>query len=176
MSYSYTVFDTKFGWIAIVASEQGLCKLTLPQPATDKALTLIGDLLPKSVANAASFRDLILRIGSYFEGENVEFRDPLDLRTSTAFQQEVWQATCTVPYGETQTYGWIAQQLGRPKSGQAVGKALACNPLPIVIPCHRIVGSARGSLGGFRGGMELKKQLLHLEASTNGRTPYHKTT
>jgi len=171
LSYSYTVFDTRLGWIAIVASEQGLCKLTLPQPAPDKALTLIGDMLPKAVASVSSFKELIAHIERYFEGEEVSFTDALDLRTSTTFQQEVWKATCTIPYGETRAYGWIAEQLGRPKSGQAVGKALACNPLPIIIPCHRVVGRARGSLGGFSGGLELKKRLLQLEASTNGRAP-----
>ena len=173
MAYSYTVFDTQFGWMVIVASGHGLCKLTLPQPAPDKALTLIADMLPKAVASTSSFRDVISRIELYFEGKQVEFSDILDLRDRTAFQQEVWKATCSIPYGKTRSYGWIAEQLGRPKSGQAVGKALASNPLPIVIPCHRVVGSMRGSLGGFSGGLELKKRLLQVESSTNGNHPSH---
>ncbi len=173
MEYSYTVFDTQLGWMAIVASEHGLCKLTLPQPAPDKAMTLIADLLPKAVASTASFRDLISRIERYFAGEEVGFPDELDLRTSTAFQESVWRTTRSIPYGETRSYGWIAEQLGRPRSGQAVGKALSCNPLPIIIPCHRVVGSARGVLGGFSGGLELKKRLLHLEISADGRKSQH---
>jgi len=159
--------------MVIVASGHGLCKLTLPQPAPDKALTLIADMLPKAVASTSSFRDVISRIELYFEGKQVEFSDILDLRDRTAFQQEVWKATCSIPYGKTRSYGWIAEQLGRPKSGQAVGKALASNPLPIVIPCHRVVGSMRGSLGGFSGGLELKKRLLQVESSTNGNHPSH---
>ena len=155
--------------MAVVASEYGLCKLTLPQPAPDKAMTLIADLLPKATASTSSFRDLTSRIESYFAGEEISFPDALDLRTSTLFQQAVWEATRSIPYGETRSYGWIAEQLGRPRSGQAGGKALSCNPLPIIIPCHRVVGSARGALGGFSGELELKKRLLQLEISVNGR-------
>lgn len=157
--------------MAIVASEHGLCKLTLPQPAPDKAMTLIADLLPKATASTSSFRDLISRIEHYFAGDEVSFPDELDLRTSTRFQEAVWEATRSIPYGETRSYGWVAEQLGRPRSGQAVGKALSCNPLPIIIPCHRVIGSARGALGGFSGGLELKRRLLQLEISTNGRNP-----
>ena len=170
MEYFYSVFDTQLGWMSVVGSDKGLCKLTLPQPAPDKAMTLIADLLPKATANSSSFNELSARIQRYFDGEETDFPYPLDLRTSTAFQQAVWNTTCTIPYGETRSYGWIAEQLGRPRSGQAVGKALACNPLPIIIPCHRVIGSNRGSLGGFSGGLELKKRLLHLEMSVNGRS------
>ncbi len=163
MAYEYTVFDTRFGWMAIVTSSNGLCKLTLPQPAPDKALTLISDLLRNAVAGTSSLRELTYRIGCYFDGEQVEFPDALDLEQYTLFQQDVWKHTCSIPYGETRSYGWIAKELGKPKSGQAVGKALACNPLPIIIPCHRVVAS-NGSLGGFSGGMELKRKLLQLES------------
>ena len=171
MAYKYVIFDTQFGWMAAVASEHGLCKLTLPQPAPDKAMTLIADLLPKATASTSSFKDLTRRIERYFEGLETSFSDELDLSTSTAFQQEVWRQTQSIPYGETRSYGWIAEQLGRPKSGQAVGKALACNPMPIIIPCHRVVGSNRGALGGFSGGLEMKKRLLQLEISNNGSSP-----
>lgn len=161
--YAYTVFDTEFGWMAIVGSQYGLFRLTLPQPAADKALVLISDLLPKSVANTAGFRDVIYRIERYFAGEAVDFPDELDLRNSTAFQRAVWKLARSIPYGETRTYAWVADQLKRPGSVRAVGQALARNPLPIVIPCHRIMG-ANGSLGGFSGGLELKKRLLELES------------
>lgn len=163
MGYVYTVFDTEFGWMAIVASEHGLRRLTLPQPAADKALVLISDLLPKAKASTASFRDVIHRIGLYFEGQRVEFPDSLDLRESTEFQRAVWKLTAAIPYGETRSYAWIAEQLGRPGSVRAIGQALAKNPLPIIIPCHRVVGS-NGAMGGFSGGLELKKRLLALEA------------
>jgi len=163
LGYIYTVFDTEFGWMAIVASEHGLRRLTLPQPAADKALVLISDLLPKARASTSSFRDVIHRIGRYFLGERVDFPDPLDLRESTEFQRAVWKLTASIPYGETRSYAWIAEELGRPGSVRAVGQALAKNPLPIIIPCHRVVGS-NGAMGGFSGGLELKKRLLALES------------
>lgn len=164
LAYAYTVFDTEFGWMAIVASDRGLCRLTLPQPAADKALVLITDYLPKAAANTGSFRDLVFRLERYFEGENVDFQDELDLRNGTKFQQDVWRLTCSIPYGQTKTYGWVANELGRPGSVRAVGQALARNPLPIIVPCHRVVGSG-GSLGGYSGGLEMKRKLLELESS-----------
>jgi len=163
LSYSYTVFDTEFGWMAIVASERGLCRLTLPQPAADKALVLISDLLPKATANTGTFRELVVRLGLFFEGVKVDFSDDLDLRNATRFQRDVWRLTSSIPYGETRTYGWIANELGRPGSVRAVGQAMARNPLPIIIPCHRIVGS-NGSLGGYSGGLEMKRRLLEMES------------
>ena len=167
MAHAYTVFDTEFGWMAIVASEYGLCRLTLPQPAVDKALVLISDFLPKAAADTTAFRELGFRLTRYFEGEKIDFSDDLDLRGSTDFQRDVWEANCSIPYGETRTYGWIAETLGRPGSVRAVGQALARNPLPIIIPCHRVVGSS-GSLGGYSGGLELKKRLLELELKGKG--------
>lgn len=164
MAYTYTVFDTEFGWMVIVASEQGLCRLTLPQPAVDKALVLISDLLPKATANTGTFRELVFRLGNFFEGEKIEFPDELDLRNATDFQRDVWRLTSSIPYGETRTYGWIANELERPGSVRAVGQAMARNPLPIIIPCHRIVGS-NGSLGGYSGGLEMKRKLLEMESS-----------
>ena len=168
MAYRYTVFDTKLGWMAIAASEGGLVRLTLPQPAADKAMVLISDLLPKATANTGSFRDVIARIERYLDGEQVEFPDPLDLSQWTEFQRQVWRLVSTVPYGQTRTYAWVAEQLGRPGSVRAVGQALARNPLPIIIPCHRIVGSS-GKLVGFSGDLELKKRLLALEAASQKR-------
>ena len=153
--------------MAIVGSELGLCKLTLPQPAADKALTLIADHLTKAVASTSSFRDLVDRLNLYFKGSCIDFPDDLDLRGSTAFQRDAWKLTCSIPYGETRTYGWIAAEMGRPGSLRAVGQALARNPLPIIIPCHRVIGSS-GSIGGFSGGLDMKKRLITLESAAKG--------
>ena len=163
MTYNYTVFDTAFGWMVVVGSEAGLVRLTIPQPSPDKALAQVNDLVRKSVARTTVFRELIVRLGLYFEGERVEFVDDLDVRGSTPFQRDVWKVTAEIPYGETRSYGWIAKELGRPMSARAVGQALAKNPLPIVIPCHRVTGSG-GSLGGYSGGVEMKRRLLELES------------
>ena len=86
----------------------------------------------------------------------------VDLRAGTAFQQVVWRMLQTIPYGETRSYAWVARQIGKPKATRAVGAACGANPVPIVVPCHRVVGSD-GSLGGFSGGLALKRRLLALE-------------
>jgi len=169
MSYNYAIFDTGFGWVAIVGSEEGLSCITLPQTNREKAWEDLDAEIPKDIAgllpqseNASFFGDLIPRLQGYFRGQRVDFPDALDLRDSTTFQQKVWTLTHTIPYGETRTYGWVAREIDRPRAARAVGQALSRNRFPIVVPCHRVVGSD-GSLGGFSDGLEMKRRLLALE-------------
>lgn len=98
---------------------------------------------------------------AYFQGERKVFSVPLDLQ-GTKYQQEVWKALCSIPYGQTSTYGQLAKQMGKVGGAQAVGQALGKNPCLIIVPCHRIL-SADGSLGGYSQGTKLKKWLLELE-------------
>jgi len=114
--------------------------------------------------DAACFAELTDRIKRYFDGEPVDFADKLDLAGTTPFQQSVWLTVRNIPRGETRSYGWVANQLGLPKAARAVGQALGRNPVPIVIPCHRVIGSD-GKPGGFGGGVEIKKLLIQLEQS-----------
>ena len=160
---NHTIFATEFGWVAIARSEQGLSLVTLPQPDRDKALEYIAGVVPQSVVDFYLFGDLITRFQAYFKGERVDFPYALDLTGTTTFQQAVWKATLSIPYGETRTYGWVAKEIGIPRAGRAVGQALGRNPFPIVVPCHRIV-SSDGSLGGFSNGLEMKRRLLALES------------
>ncbi|MCD4703886.1 MAG: MGMT family protein [Methanosarcinaceae archaeon] len=107
-------------------------------------------------------RQLCQDILQYLKGDDVDFfRYSLDLSPLTEFEQEVLQQTRRIPYGQTITYSELAGRVGRPKATRAVGQALAKNPYPIVIPCHRVV--ARSGLGGYAGGIELKTRLLELE-------------
>jgi len=99
---------------------------------------------------------------AYFSGEEVNFDYPLDLDDFTPFQRAVWAAMRTIPYGETRSYEWVAEQISKPRAARAVGNACGKNPLAIVQPCHRVVG-CDGRLGGFSGGLDLKKALLKLE-------------
>ena len=99
---------------------------------------------------------------AYFSGKKVTFDYPLDLDEFTSFQKAVWAAMRRIPYGHTRSYRWIAQSIGKPLSYRAVGNACGKNPLLIIQPCHRVVGS-HGKLGGFSAGLELKKTLLRLE-------------
>jgi O-6-methylguanine DNA methyltransferase len=104
-------------------------------------------------------RELIL----YLEGKLKKFTVKLDLRGTTPFQRKVWRATSKIPYGQVRSYAWIADRLGDPNSARAVGNALGKNPIPIFIPCHRVVG-AHGGLGGFSAGLSFKRWLLSLES------------
>lgn len=115
-------------------------------------------------SNAPFLRKATVQLDEYFRGVRREF--DLDLKpTGTAFQLAVLNALATIPYGETRSYGEIASQIGRPKAVRAVGAANGRNPLPIVIPCHRVIG-ADGSLTGFGGGIETKRYLLELEGAS----------
>ena len=97
----------------------------------------------------------------YFAGRRTSFSVPLSIQ-GTEFQQRVWRALQEIPYGQTLTYGEIARRIGRPKAGRAVGMANHCNPIPIIVPCHRVVG-ANGRLTGYAGGLAMKKMLLEIE-------------
>ncbi|MGA8252748.1 MAG: methylated-DNA--[protein]-cysteine S-methyltransferase [Mycobacterium sp.] len=108
-----------------------------------------------------AFAEAVDQLGAYFAGELTDFDLELDLR-GTDFQQRVWKALLTIPYGETRSYGEIAEQIGAPGSARAVGLANGHNPIAIVVPCHRVIG-ASGSLTGYGGGLERKQTLLELE-------------
>ncbi|HEX5416312.1 MAG TPA: methylated-DNA--[protein]-cysteine S-methyltransferase [Chloroflexota bacterium] len=102
-------------------------------------------------------------LDAYFAGSLQEFSVPMDLR-GTAFQRQVWEALCRIPYGKTLTYGELARSIGRPEAARAVGLANGSNPVSIVVPCHRVIG-ANGSLTGYGGGLHRKDALLRLEGS-----------
>jgi len=106
--------------------------------------------------------DLEAQLKRYFSGQRVRFRVPLDWSGATAFQRKVWRVLRRIPYGETRSYAWVAQQIGCPRAARAVGAACKANPIPILVPCHRVVRSD-GGLGGFSGGLARKRALLRLE-------------
>lgn len=108
-----------------------------------------------------AFPDAADQLGAYFAGDRTDFDIELELR-GTEFQQRVWKALLTIPYGETRTYGEIAEKIGSPNAARAVGLANGRNPIAIIVPCHRVIG-ASGSLTGYGGGLERKQILLKLE-------------
>lgn len=101
-------------------------------------------------------------VQDFFAAKQVEFDVPLDLRLGTEFQQRVWIATRKIPYGSVQTYGWVAEEMGEKKAARAVGAALGANPIPIIVPCHRVL-AAGNRIGGFSRGIDEKLKLLALE-------------
>ncbi len=152
------------GWVGVLGSAEGLIATTLPQHSVKEAERLLGNRLPQATRSPRYFTDLMERLKLYFNGKKITFPDDLDLSKATRFQSEVWQATRLIPYGETRSYLWLARLIGRLEAVRAVGQALGKNPLPVIVPCHRVIAS-NGRLGGFSGGLEIKKCLLNLESS-----------
>ena len=174
-------FPTDLGWMGAAVSPRGLAMLTLPRPTRQAALddlraryptaTLAEDEAPSCLtprnggrdgASEEILGDLPQRLRRYLAGERVDFPQALDFTGGTPFQQQVWQALRRIPAGETRSYGWVAAVIGKPKAARAVGQAVGANPINIVVPCHRVVGSD-GSLTGYGGGLPLKQRLLDLE-------------
>ena len=164
----YITFNTDMGWVGILGSAIGLMSVTLPQRSAQEAHQLLGDSLDYATWSPHRFDDLVERLKVYFSGHKVTFPDKLDLSRATPFQRQVWGITRLIPYGETRNYAWVAEQIGNPRGVRAVGQALGRNPLPIIVPCHRVITS-EGKLGGYSGGIGMKRELLHLEASASIR-------
>jgi len=171
MKLGYFIFNTWLGWMGILGSQDGLRKLVLPQPSPDQARRLLNKFgsdyhtETPSEAETNYFGDLPQRIKHYLNGKPVTFPDKLDLSRHSSFQRDAWRVTQSIPYSETRSYAWVAGELGVPKAARATGQALAKNPLPIIIPCHRVICSD-GSLGGFSSSKLWKRRLLELEAKT----------
>ncbi len=123
----------------------------------------------ESLEDSTAFDGLVGQLGEFFCGRRRRFEVPLDLR-GTPFQVAVWRRLQRIPYGQLRSYGQVAEAIGRPQAARAVGQAVGNNPVSIVVPCHRVIGS-NGGLVGFGGGMTLKAQLLRLEGHTLGETP-----
>jgi len=141
------------GTIALEASDEGLCGIEFGGGARARP--------PISALTRHHLEAALDALREYFAGRAPRL-PPLVLR-GTAFELEVWRALCAIPFGETRTYGELARTLRRPGAARAVGQANHRNPLPILVPCHRVV--AAGGLGGYGGGLEVKRWLLHHEAS-----------
>ena len=163
----YDVVDTPVGPLLVAATDRGLLRVSFdgggddPEAALEQIARLAGPRVlraPRAVAAAHAELD------EYFSGKRRAFDLPVDLRGQPGFAVSVLAELAKVPYGHTQTYGELATRAGNPKAARAVGMVMNRNPLPIVLPCHRIVG-ASGSLVGYGGGLERKEHLLRLEGA-----------
>lgn len=151
----YTYLDSPIGRLLLVGDGHALHRIGFPVGRA--AMTPESDWLRRN----GVFQEVISQLNAWFAGELHQFDLPLAPQ-GTPFQQRVWKALLGIPYGETRSYGDIARQIGKPTASRAVGAANGLNPIPIIIPCHRVIGSS-GQLVGFGGGLPAKKRLLVLE-------------
>lgn len=161
--YVFDVVETKAGWVGIAGRDGKVSTIQMPAPTKDEAVARLragidGDL----VESNHGFESLARQLADYFAGKKTQFTFEPDLDSLTDFQQRVLRVTMTVPWGSVVSYRWIAEKAGSPLAFRAAGQALGQNPIPIAIPCHRVVASG-GKLGGYSGGLHWKVQLLELE-------------
>jgi len=166
-SFRYrSLFETGLGYGGVIAGEKGVVGVFLPfsGESADVLTKRIILLYPLAVNESRVTREAAISLQKYFAGGRVSFNIPIDRRCFTQFQDEVYGAVSSIPYGSVISYGKIAALIGRPKAARGVGAAMARNPLPVIIPCHRVVGSS-GNLTGYSaaGGVSSKKWLLHME-------------
>jgi O-6-methylguanine DNA methyltransferase len=159
----YFSWRSGFGKIHAVSTSRGLCRLILDEtdePAFLRRIESEFRTRPvKSKKLMVRFRNELDR---FLSGEAQSFHGPFDLIRGTVFDRKVWRTLLSIPYGQTRSYAWVARRIGRPRAFRAVGRSCGRNPIPIVIPCHRVV-SKSGGLGGYTGGLQFKERLLHLE-------------
>lgn len=158
------LFETLWGYAAVVARENVLIRVFLPNSSLKNLKNAIKSSFPESLQNDPLLPTLTSAIKTYFSGQKTDFSCVVDISWARPFGQTVLRSCCDVRSGHTITYGQLAQQSGRPKASRAAGSILAANPTPLVIPCHRVV-AANGSLGGYSawGGIETKRRLLTME-------------
>ena len=160
------IFHTSWGWMGVSETKKGINAVILPKASRQ---TVLSELQAASAARVDAYITSRLReaqgqLSDYLAGTRRTFDLPLDLSRGTSFQQKVWQILRRISYGELRSYQWVAAHVGGRRYARAVGNAVGSNPLPIVIPCHRIVAQD-ASLGGFSGGLPTKRKLLDLEGT-----------
>jgi methylated-DNA-[protein]-cysteine S-methyltransferase len=162
---SFDVADTQIGPLLLAVTERGLCRISF-DPEPDRETETLARTFGVRVLRAPRELDPVRRkLDEYFEGRRRDFDLPLDLRGREGFSRDILERLAKVPYGEVTTYKSLAVEAGNPRAARAVGTIMNRNPIPIVLPCHRVVGS-NGSLVGYGGGLERKRLLLDLEAGT----------
>jgi methylated-DNA-[protein]-cysteine S-methyltransferase len=165
LDLAYRTVDTPVGTLLLAATDLGLVRVAYASEDHDAVLQTLSDRISPRILNAPARLDTAAReLEEYFAGRRHAFDVPLDWRLSAGFRRAVLSALPTISYGHTASYAAVAQLAGSPKAFRAVGTACATNPLPVVVPCHRVVHSD-GSLAGYLGGVEAKRTLLTLEAA-----------
>lgn len=161
---AYTTIDTPLGSMTAAATHRGLVRLAYVRERTDDVLEeLAASISPRILEVPARLDDVTRQLDEYFDHRRTRFDLPLDRQLIHGFGKAVLRATQQIPYGQVSSYGEIAAEAGNRRAARAAGSALGANPIPIVIPCHRVL-RAGGALGGYGGGLDVKKFLLDLES------------
>lgn len=163
--YQYSIFKTRWGWFGLLGCEKGLLRTCLPVAFKEAVERRLLSGIKDAVLAKNAYRDVEKQILSYYKGCHTDFKDvPLCLEGLTDFQQQVLTTLRKVKYGHTISYGNLARRVKNSKASRAIGTVMARNPLPLIIPCHRVIKSD-GSLGYFSaaGGIDTKKRMLDLE-------------
>jgi methylated-DNA-[protein]-cysteine S-methyltransferase len=164
LDVAYDLVDTPIGTLLVAATERGLCRIAYdadPERELDRLASTFGLRVLRSKRPVDPARR---QLDEYFEGKRQQFDLPVDLKLQADFNRRVLRELARVPYGEVVTYGELAARAARPRAARAVGTVMNRNPLPIVLPCHRVIG-ANGKLVGYAGGLERKETLLRLEGA-----------
>jgi len=171
LDVAYTTVDSPLGELVVAATPTGVVRLAFASEARDVVLgELARRVSPRLLEAPARLDPARRQLDEYFDGQRNQFDLTLDWALTTGFRRKVLVATSRIPYGQTSNYRSVATAAGNPRAVRAAGTALATNPIPIVVPCHRVLRSD-GALGGYRGGVARKNELLRLEASTRAGGP-----
>ena len=164
MRISYAIYSSPFCNIALLSIEGKLFELRLSEEEPLIKRWILSRF-PDAEPDENQFKRVRILLEKYFSGEKVEFDVEITLPFSSPFMRSVLFETRKIPYGETRTYGWLADKLGYKNAARAIGQALKRNPIPIVIPCHRVIEKS-GQIGGFSSGTHMKRRLLEIEGIT----------
>ena len=162
----YSCLNPPFGPVFVAKTVKGICFINLSKISEAEFQSLLRKKFKKEpIRDDEKLKSVLNEMRDYFSGNQVNFKSLLDLRIGTVFQRKVWDKISKIPHGEIRTYKWIAREIGNINAVRAVGNAVGKNPVPPIIPCHRVIRTD-GKLGGFSSGISLKKWLLKLEKSS----------
>jgi methylated-DNA-[protein]-cysteine S-methyltransferase len=161
----YGTVDSPFGTLTAAVTEQGLVRLAFPEEPLDEVLDRLAKKLSPRIVEAPARMERVRReLDEYFSGSRRDFEVPLDRVLMSAFAKKILAATAAIPYGSVSTYTEMAAAAGSPRGSRAAGNALGSNPIPLIVPCHRVLRTG-GNLGGYGGGLDRKRWLLELEGA-----------
>jgi methylated-DNA-[protein]-cysteine S-methyltransferase len=167
LDVAYAVVDSPFGPLLLASTERGVVRIGLPTQSRDTLLEELAAKVSPRVLEAPGRLDEARReLDLYFEGRLRDFDLPLDWRLSKDFRRRALRAVARIPYGETRSYMQVAKRAGNERAVRAAGTACGSNPIPIVVPCHRVLRTG-GGLGGYGGGLPMKEALLRLESASS---------